>query len=175
MQSNQIPRQYSRWRKGREFVQIWGLIIPGLAGFLISIVSYFLSPNLALNFLLSLFSILALALGLERYDAIGEQRTEGQYKHQEVLQAISQSQSIVKQDNLNLEKEIAEVHLALMNTAVAVRRLRGYEDVYQEAIRLIKACKGSEIIRATSLAHYPNVGTPYQDYFDTLAKTIGQV
>src|SRR2546430_1508907 len=119
MQLNQHHIKYSQWRKGREFIEIWGLVIPGCAGILISVVSLFLSPqNLVLNSILLLFSILALALGLERYDAIGEERREAQLGHEEVIQAINQFQRMVKQDEDTLMKEVTEIYQTLATSFI---------------------------------------------------------
>jgi hypothetical protein len=166
MQSNQLPRQYLRWRKWREIIQIWGLIIPGFAGIVISIVNLFFSPkDLVLNVLLFLFSILALALGLERYDAIGEERREAQRRDQEVTRSFAK-----------LESEIIEVYQTLRSKTAALKLLVGHEEIYNETIRFVKHCKGSEIIRATSLVHYPDIDspTPFRGYLETIAKTVGQ-
>src|SRR5438270_513513 len=100
MQPKQPPIQYSRWRKWSEIIQIWGLVIPGFAGILISIASFFLSPkDLVLNLLLFLFSILSLAIGLQRYDAIGEEKIEAQQRHSEVIHATELIQNTVQKDD----------------------------------------------------------------------------
>jgi hypothetical protein len=183
MQSNQAFKQYSKWRKSREFIQIWGLVIPGFAGIIISITSAILSPNnLVINFLLFLFSILALAMGLERYDAIGEERKAAQLRHFEVIQAISQFQRTVKQDEDTLLKEVAELYQALSTNSMATKILRGYDASYEELVRLVKACKGSEVIRGTAFLYYGD-GAPlprreyppvYENYLKTLAKQVGE-
>lgn len=181
MQSNQPSRKYSRWRKWRESIQIWGLVIPGLAGILISIVSFFYSPkDLAVNFLLFLFSILALAIGLERYEAFGEERQEAQLRHEIVIDAINQFQRLVENNDQNLSKEVAGILQTMIASNVIIKPLSGSKEMYAECVRILKASKGSEIIRSAAFVRYP---TRYDkpgdlpvsaEYFETLAKTIGQ-
>jgi len=181
MSSNQPPTHHSRLRKWREFIQIWGLVIPSLAGIVISVVSFFLSPNLVLDFLLLLFSLLALAVGLERYDAIGEEKIEAKQRYKTILQRICEFQKAVKQDDDALFKEVTEIYKALSTNSLETKILIGYADCYEELTRLVKACKGSEVIRGTAFLYYGN-GAPlprkdyppvYENYLQTLAKLVG--
>jgi len=148
-------------------IQIWGLVIPGFAGIIIAVASSILSPkDLVLNFLLFLFSILALAIGLERYDAIGEERREAQRRHKETAQSFD-----------GLVKDVAEVYKTLRQTAVEFKLLRNNDELYDEGERLIKLCEGSGIIRATTAVPYPDINNPsssFRGYLETIAKEVGQ-
>ena len=167
MGSNQSPREYSGWRKWREIIQVWGLVIPGFAGILIAIASpFFPQKDLVLSALLFLFSILAIAIGLERYDAIGEERREAQRRHKETAQSFD-----------ILDKDVTEVYKTLRQTAVEFKLLRNNDELYDEGERLIKQCKGSGIIRATGPVHYPDINNPssaFRGYLETIAKEVGQ-
>lgn len=137
------------------------------------------NASVALPLILSEISLLAFSVGLERYAAIDEAKKESQNRHLEITQAISRTRETVQEYGLNLEKELVEIHRTL-STSIVGKPLMGNNVVYEEAIRLIRTCNGSEIIRATSLGtssqsdESPEGATPYRTYLETLAKKIGQ-
>ncbi len=194
MQSNQSSLQRSRKRELADKMATLFLVIIGIIGFLIALLSLFdplykyvisivpvlRSLNITALLLLS-FSILALAIGLERYASFDEVREESRSRHSEVIQAINQIQQVTVQHGLNLGREIAAIQLTLINT-IEAKVLYGPGEVYEEAIKLIKACEGSEIIRATSLDQFSTLESYtnlekmpiYRTYLETLIKAIGQ-
>jgi hypothetical protein len=183
MRPNQPLGQRSKRRIWSESVQTWFLLVVTSIGLLIALASVYSpifdsltdvvpllkSVNLT-ALLLLVFSTLGMAISLERYEATGKAREEAQQRHAESIQATSLVQRTIEQSNLNLGKEIADIHQTL-TSAITSKPLIGYEAVYEEALRLIKGCKGSEIIRSTSLTT-AHVGMP--EYYETIARVIGQ-
>jgi len=194
MQSKQSSGLRSRKRELADKLATLFLVIVGIISLLIALASIFdpvdkfviaIVPALGLmnlsGLLLLLFSAIALAIGLERYANLDEVRIETQNRHSEVIQAISHIQQISEQHGLNLAKDINEIRQTL-NAVVEAQVLLGPEAVYAEAIRLIRACEGSEIIRATSLDQFTTLESYtelenipiYKSYLETLAKKISQ-
>jgi hypothetical protein len=185
MQLNQLSGHPSRNHNLSEKLQTSFLLVVVVIGLVIALASVYspifdflvkIFPFLAaLNLtalLLLVFSTLGIAISLERYEAFGKAKNETQRRHEEVIHAIYQVQKIFEDD---LTRELTEVHQTLA-TAIDSKPLIGNEAVYGEAIRLIKACKGSEVIRATSLINnlHDESKTPYKEYIQTLAKAVGQ-
>lgn len=190
MSSNLQPKQPSKRRTWSERIQILSLLVVALIGLFIALVSLYspvfesvatIFPFLkALNLsalILVVFSALAIAISLERYEAFVKAREEAQHRHSEITQAISQIQSIVSRDIPSLESGITQLYQMLMSTVGSVKILEGHEVVYEEAVRLIKKCNSSDIIRSTSLDLYSDPETitiPYKSYLETIAEVIGQ-
>jgi hypothetical protein len=190
MSSNPLPRPSLKKLNWSERIQIFSLLTIALIGIIIALVSLYTpifefivtifpflkSVNLTALILL-VFSTVAIAIGLERYEVLDKAREEALYRHSEITQAITQIQSIVSRDIPNLESGITQLYQILMSTVGAVRVLEGHEVVYDEAVRLIKKCKSSDIIRSTSLDLYSNPETmtfPYKSYLETIAEVIGE-
>ncbi len=119
---------------------------------------------------LFVFSILALAIGLERYATFEEAGDKAQRRHLEIIQALSEIHRAVEQQNQVLVKELSDIYETLTAT-ITGEALIGHVTIYQEAIRLLKACKGSQIIRSTSLTA-TLIDNPA--YYEALAKVVGQ-
>lgn len=194
MEPNQLADQRSRKRELADKLATLLLGIIGIIGFLIALASLFdpiykyiltAVPALGLiNFtalILLIFSILAIAVGLERYATLDDARQEKQRGHEEVIRAIKQVQQVAEQHDLHLEKEIDDIQRTLISS-VEAKVLFGPEAVYSEAMKLIRTCEGSEIIRATSLDQFTTLDSyanlenmsSYRSYIETLAKTVGQ-
>ncbi len=194
MQTNQSSRQRSRIRTLANKTVTALLVMVACVSVLIALASLYspifefivtIFPPLRLfnltALLLFIFSSVGLTIGLERYETLTEAKEEARKKHEEVVQVLNQIKKTVEQNDQNLVKEVAGIQQTLMATAVTVKPLIGNDVVYEESIRLIKACKGSEIIRATSFIHYPihyanleDISEPNREYLETLAKAIGQ-
>lgn len=176
MQSNRSPRKHTNQRRLSERLQTSYLLTIAIIGLVIGLVSLFpqifaiiatiFPPMRFINLtalILLVFSSMAIAISLERREALDEVREETQRRHEETLQKIEDS-----------HQELAEVHQTL-TTAVPVKPLIGHDAVYEEATRLIKHCRGSETIRSTSvgLDEHPDM-VAYRNYLETLAKKIGE-
>jgi len=164
-------------------VAVMGLIIALISLFpeVSNLVSLVFPPVKTLNltaFVLLIFSALGITISLERYEALKEAKEEAYKRHFEIIKAIDQVQKNIELDDQTLLHEVVEIYQTLMAASIMVKPLFGNKTYYEEAIRLLKACKGSEIIRATAfdIHRYSDLGyVSFQDsaYLETLAKTIG--
>lgn len=187
MQSSQSAKQGSKKPTGSERIQTTYLVIVSIIALLIALASVFgpvfdflvnIFPFLKLINLIALlllvFSVLGIAISLERYETVGVVREKAQRRHEEVIQAIARTQSIVERDDLNLEKGIAEVHQLLTISIPSQVLMGGPNEIYRVSIELVENCKGTEIILATSLGDilHEDVESPYNQYLEALVKKI---
>lgn len=161
-----------------------GLILVGATGFFISLFDQLASYIPLLVFLripydvspllLFVVSILTLSIGLERFAIFEEDRKIAKKRHSDIMDAVKSIEDI-------FYSEISELHQGIRGSSV-VKTLIGNSSIYNETIRIVKKCQGSEIIRATSLGesnsdiesayHYQH--SPHTKFLEVLAQKIGQ-
>lgn len=129
--------------------------------------------------LLFIVSLLAVGIGLERGAIFEESQEEARSRHLEVTQAINHLQSTGEKNEQTLLQEMREIYQTIIARNPSVKIIIGYEECYKEVMKMFRDCKGSEIIRQTSLikGYYQHVRkeqvTIFNEYLETLAQVVG--
>jgi len=148
----------------------------GAAGVVVSVLSA-LSTIPVLRFLsvptsglvlviLFIVTFLGIGLGLERLAIASNLQREVTRSYAEILGAVTRFERTIDDRSGSLQTELRDISRQLAR----FRALHNYDEVYAEAISLIRSGRGAETIRATS---FGAAGAP-QEYLEVLATTIQQ-
>lgn len=164
MDHGRLPKSHRDWRNILKNVATWALVGIGVVGVTIGVLDLFVQLDQLLPFLkrpqdilLIMIAFLAVGLGIERLAIIGELETEIRRTHSDMVEAFN----VVQQ--------------ALV-AAVPFRVLTSEKAIFEEANRIINACKDADVIRATGLT--PGASTHQEDsafqlrYLQTVAKRV---
>lgn len=168
------PRGLSKFQQIAGWTLTFILILAGIAGFFTVFVEIQETSD---QILMSIVSLLATALGLERIVIFSEMNARSEERYIMLYSSVKQVQESLEQS--------AQFLSDIVNSGVEYKPLTGYLEVYTEAERIVELCSITDIIRTTSLGLYPFINDPdeplsdlegnetaYLSYMESVAKKV---